>query len=148
MPTPTPSSITDRLPKLVVKDNLILRQVIPRPGQSVTLAPGETLVSSKDAANLEWAPLTQPRWVKEISKGYTDSVTNRTYWIDDQSVFLRGGKLAVLTVALSKGLITNETPQVVFDKTNTAHTLTTAEYIGLILRMSAYYEQLYATYCP
>lgn len=140
---PTPNG--PKLPQVVVKNNLILRNARPF---GETLATGETLVSIKDARNLEWAPLTPQRWAKEVAKGYTDSVTGLTYWLDDQSIYLRGGKLAMLNTALASGAITGDTIQTVWDKSNQPHEMKTSDYIALILRMGAYYEQLYATYCP
>lgn len=135
----------DFLPKFVAKDNLIIRNAKP---VKEVLAPGESLVSFTDAASMQWAPLTPQRWAEETAKGYTDSVTGLTYWIDDQSIYLRGGKLAMLNTALAAGVINGDTIQTVWDKNDQPHEMKTSDYIALILRMGAYYEQLYATYCP
>lgn len=136
---------TARLPQVVVKNNLIQRNARPF-GEK--LAEGEALFPITVTKDLEWAPLTPQRWAKELSKGYTDPQTNLTYWLDDQSIFLRGGKLAMLNTALAAGAITPDTEQTIWDKQNQPHVMKTSEYIALILRMGAYYENLYAQYCP
>ncbi len=105
-------------------------------------------VTEEEAAKLKWAPGTAKRWAQEKAKGYKDPTTKAIYSLDDDSVLVRSANLSTLLAALQTGVIRNTDPQKTWDINNKEITLTTSEYVALMIRMGTYYRSIYGQYAP
>ena len=124
-------------------------EIVGEVGQATRLSgPFIKTLRESQIKGLQWAPGTAPRWDQEKAKGYFDPTVKTTFSLDDNSVLIRSANLSTILAALQTGATRNTDPQKTWDIRDKEITLTTGDYVALLIRMGSYYRSLYEQYAP
>lgn len=117
-------------------------------------APGG--ICSPDTASADIAAARAALWqapaalvyAEHLDAGYTDAATGIVLKTTEYAQQKFTSAVALARLALVTGVITNDTPQTFWDAANQSHTLSTADFLSLMLRYGVFCQTLFNDYAP
>ena len=83
---------------------------------------------------------------EKIEEGFTVNPENITLAISESDRSAFSQMLTLVQEAISLGMITNDTPQTIADKSGTLHTVSTLRFRQIMVMYGMYYKQLWDQY--
>lgn len=100
-------------------------------------------------ANPAPMPLTDVQiYEQQQALGYEDATTGLKLKMTDRARSHFTSQVTLVQVALSAGIINTSTPQHLWDFNDAEQTLSTADFLALMLRYGVAWQTMFATYAP